>query len=383
MALHIRRVAVAGKLIQGTGAALLSRRGLLRWSAAAVATGMVGSLPGCTCVPSYPSFRGQGGPPPDEPERWALLSDLHLAGDPGLTWGSVNMAAQARAAVTEILGAVVGPGSGGVGGSRPPSGVIVNGDCALEFGGVDDYRSFHDLVVAPLANAGLPLHVTLGNHDHRDRFRHCLADCLARSRAVAVPAADPAESRRGAAPVYAAASAKAAAADPEAPPLPAVEYRFASVVRGRWANFFLLDSLDNRHHLAGSIGRRQLAWLDASLSWLNDRPAIVVAHHPIDPERNWLWGNTSLLDGEDLWRVLDRHAHVKAFLYGHTHRWEITRRGHVHLINLPSTAYVFDPGQPSAWVDLWLGRDGALLNLRRITPAGPPRPGESSRVEWV
>lgn len=260
---------------------------------------------------------------------------MHLCGNTAVSWGSVNMADHARAAVADILG-----------GPQPPAGVLVNGDCALEFGRAGDYEVFQDIVAGPVGEAGVPLHLTLGNHDHRGRFRDALR-----------PAAnDPAD----------------LACD-----------RCASVVRGRYANFFLLDSLDDRHHLAGSIGRRQLAWLDAALGELNDRPAVVFGHHPIDPERNWLWGNISLLDGPDLWDVLDAHPHVKAYVYGHTHRWDVERRGHVHLVNLPSTAYVFDAGQPSGWVDLWLGPDGALLQLHRLRPTGVGRPGESATIEWV
>lgn len=354
--LPIRRMLT--RAFTGRAGQRVSRRGMLGFSAAAVATGLLPTLPGCTATPSFPAFCGEPGPMPEQPERWSLLSDLHLSGNTGINWGSINMAQHASAAVAGILD----PGI-----AQAPAGVIVNGDCALEFGGSDDYRTFRDLVVEPIAERGIPLHVTLGNHDHRGRFRESLGDRLRPASASGIDAGASGRDAGGAGP----------------PTRWAVEHRCASLVRGRYANLCLLDSLDNHHHLAGSIGRRQLEWLDGALAANRDKPAIVFGHHPIDAENNWLWGNISLLDGPDLWSVLSKHPHVKAYVYGHTHRWEIRRRGHIHLVNLPSTAYVFDPGQPSAWVDLWLGREGALLHLRRLRPGGAARLGESAALAWA
>src|SRR6185436_10191324 len=47
--------------------------------------------------------------------------------------------------------------------------IFVNGDCAYSTGEVDDYATFTGLL-KPLREAGMPIHLTLGNHDRRDRF---------------------------------------------------------------------------------------------------------------------------------------------------------------------------------------------------------------------
>jgi 3',5'-cyclic AMP phosphodiesterase CpdA len=317
---------------------------MLRLTAAAGAAAVVPSLTGCTVAPSLPTFQGTVGPRPDQPERWSLLSDIHLCGMTSFSWGTVNMADHARAAVAGILQR-----------EQRPAGVIVNGDCSLEFGTSGDYEVFRQIVADPIAAAGIPIHLTLGNHDHRGRFANVLRRPLAGCGMIP-PSALPADPRCD---------------------------RLVSVVRSKYANFILLDSLDEHQEIAGSIGKLQLAWLDSALGELDDKPAIVFGHHPIEPERNWLWGNTSLLDGAELWKVLDGHRHVKSYIYGHTHRWEMSRRSHVHLINIPSSAFVFDPGQPSGWVDLWLGPDGAQFQLHRLKPCGPERPGECANVEWM
>jgi hypothetical protein len=73
---------------------------------------------------------------------------------------------------------------------------------------------------------------------------------------------------------------------------------------------------------------------------------------------------------------------VKAYLFGHNHVWEVTRRGGVHLVSLPATAYVFSGSQRSAWVDLWLGRDGARLDVRPVQGGGEAE-GLSAVLRWA
>jgi len=73
---------------------------------------------------------------------------------------------------------------------------------------------------------------------------------------------------------------------------------------------------------------------------------------------------------------------VKAYFYGHTHRWEIgrTREG-IHLVNLPSSAYVFDPSQPGGWVEATAREDGLDLELRSLSSLHPAH-GERHRLKW-
>src|SRR5436305_1748841 len=102
--------------------------------------------------------RGSATEPDADPHAWALLSDTHIAADRSVVTRQVNMADHLAAVNKEVTAL-----------PRRPAGVLVNGDCALKTGQAGDYATFSELL-KPLREAGLPLHLTLGNHDHRDRF---------------------------------------------------------------------------------------------------------------------------------------------------------------------------------------------------------------------
>jgi len=50
-----------------------------------------------------------------------------------------------------------------------PAGIFISGDCAYNNGESGDYAVVADLLT-PLRADGAPVHITLGNHDHRERF---------------------------------------------------------------------------------------------------------------------------------------------------------------------------------------------------------------------
>jgi len=52
---------------------------------------------------------------------------------------------------------------------KRPAAVVINGDLALKDGKPGDYEHFARLI-APLREAGVPLHLTMGNHDDRAVF---------------------------------------------------------------------------------------------------------------------------------------------------------------------------------------------------------------------
>jgi len=55
----------------------------------------------------------------------------------------------------------------------------------------------------------------------------------------------------------------------------------------------------------------------------------------------------------------------KAYFFGHTHHWEITRdESGIHLINLPPVAYLFHEGDPTGWVMAKSEEQGMRLELR-------------------
>jgi len=57
-------------------------------------------------------------------------------------------------------------------------------------------------------------------------------------------------------------------------------------------------------------------------------------------------------------RALDRISN--------SHRWATSALDGLHLVNLPTTAYVFDKKQPCGWVDAQMRSDGITLRLNAL-----------------
>src|SRR5436190_8396190 len=163
---------------------------------------------------------------------------------------------------------------------KRPACVLINGDLALRDGQPGDYRRFAELI-QPLRDAGLPVHLTMGNHDAREVFYEVLSA--------------------------------------EKPAQPVVAAKHVTVVPARRANFFLLDTLLKVMIAPGELGQEQLAWLGKALDAHTDKPAVIVAHHNPrvggDP-KDFPGG---LTDTEALWELLASRRHVKAYVHGHIH----------------------------------------------------------------
>ncbi len=250
--------------------------------------------------------------PPDE-HTWALLSDPHIAADRAKMARDINMTGQLISVVDDVL-------------ARPqrPIGALINGDLAFNTGEAADYATFAELI-RPLRAAQIPLHLTLGNHDHRERFWAAMSG----DKSVIRPLLD----------------------------------RQLAVIRAPRANWFLLDSLDRTMSTPGVLGATQLAWLAEALDAHANQPAIVVIHHNPSPDGT----KTALVETAELFGILRPRKHVKAYVFGHSHRWSVTQDpSGIHLINLPTTAYVFDPARPTGWVLANLEPQGIRLEFRGL-----------------
>jgi 3',5'-cyclic AMP phosphodiesterase CpdA len=211
---------------------------------------------------------------------------------------------------------------------KPPGAVLVNGDCAFASGQTADYETFGQLL-DPLRRDRVPLHLLLGNHDHREHFLGALT--WARSGATLV------------------------------------EEKFVSLVETPRVNWFLLDSLETTNSTPGLLGQAQLAWLAGALDARPSRPALVVVHH-----NPGLAGNLGLKDTIALLDILRARKQVKAYFFGHTHSWSVqTDEAGMHLVNLPAVSYVFQEGQPTGWVELSLLGGGMCCELRCLDPKHP------------
>jgi 3',5'-cyclic-AMP phosphodiesterase len=136
---------------------------------------------------------------------------------------------------------------------------------------------------------------------------------------------------------------------------------------GLW-RIVLLDSC-----VAGSAGGRlseaALAGLDAALAGAGKRHCMVcLHHHPVPMASRWL-DRVGLENAPQFLATIDRHANVRAIVWGHVHQnYDGLRKG-VRLLATPSTCAQFLPNaddfavdpRPPAYRTLELRPDGSLL----------------------
>ena len=270
----------------------------------------------------------EAAPAPVDESFWALLSDVHVAADPARIERGVNMANHFQIVSKEILAL-----------PKRPGGLVINGDCALASGQSDDYVELAQLL-APLRAGAMPIHLTLGNHDQREHFWRAFP----RERAMQ----------------------------------PAVPDRQVALVSTRHVNWFILDSLEKTSSTPGLLGREQLSWLRGALDANAHKPALILVHH--NPGIGG--GNFGLKDTIALLEVLRPRQHVKAYIFGHTHHWEVQQDpSGLHLVNLPAVAYVFREGEPSGWVRATLAPEGMRLELRCVDQKHPAH-GQVHDLNW-
>jgi len=261
--------------------------------------------------------------------RFALLADTHIPTDSATVASKVNMADNLRGVVDQLLAL-----------EKRPMATLIIGDCAHLEGKVGDYKLLGELL-APLGKADFPVHLGLGNHDHR---QNCLD---------AFPASDGT--------------------------LHAEVERRVMVLPSRFANWFLLDSLDLVNKTPGLLGEKQLKWLAKALDAHADKPAIIAVHH--HPTRLPPSNVPGLMDTDALLDLTAGRKQVKAIFFGHTHRWETSKYEGMHLVNLPPVAYVFAQEKPNGWVDCHLSAEGATLKLL-CHDKGHSQHGETTELAW-
>lgn len=247
-------------------------------------------------------------------DRIAILNDTHIAA--GHT-ANAPIPTHLRETVAWLVAQ-----------ERRPAAVVINGDLALSNGRPGDYAHFARLI-APLREAGMPVHLTLGNHDDRDVFYQVLN------------------------------SEKAAE--------PPVVSRHVGVVSLAKANLFLLDSLktvgqgaEARVVAQGLLGAEQLDWLGRMLDAHPDKPALVFAHHNprLGGEEKHFPGG--LEDSEPLWELLVSRPQVKAYVHGHIHHRDHFQHRGIHILNTPATSYVSNPSaSTTGWTMAQLSDQGA------------------------
>ncbi len=226
---------------------------------------------------------------------------------------------------------------------KRPSAVFINGDLALRDGQPEDYTLFAKLI-QPLREAGMSVHLTMGNHDEREVFYGVLQG--------------------------------------ERPKQSPVLSRHVAVVKTRYANFFLLDSLKATMIAEGDLGEEQLAWLATSLDAHGSKPAVIMVHH--NPR---LGGDPKhfpggLIESQPLWDLFEKRKHVKAYVHGHIHDWGLAKHEEVHIVNTPAVSYVANPAtSTTGWTMARLNRDGMTLTTHTHL-LDHPLNNREHRLDW-
>ncbi len=268
-------------------------------------------------------------------ELWLLLSDTHIAEDRAHVEREVNCAEHLERTVKQVLALQE---------KERAFGLFVNGDLALKDGQPGDYATFVELM-APVRMAGIDVHVTMGNHDDREKFWDGCMTLTPNKKLMPLKQLD--------------------------------------VITSAMVNWVLLDSLKAVNNTPGELGESQLAWLDRTLRDLPEKPTIIMVHHnPLPAVLPPGKTASGLLDTQPLIDVIDKHSKVKALIYGHTHTWETkSKNSGLHLINLPPVAYPFDKKRPSGWVTARVDAQGMELELRSLNPAHEQH-GKKILLEW-
>jgi Icc-related predicted phosphoesterase len=272
--------------------------------------------------------------------------------DAALVDRTQNMAANLRHSVKQVLTMDLAMGA--------PSAVLVNGDLSHKSGETGDYAQFLSLML-PLTEGGLPVHLGLGNHDHRERFW------------AGVTSPDFAEKHR----------------------VTALASHQVLRIYTPTTDILMLDSLEKTLQTPGSLGEAQLAWVKAALDepTRSRRNVIVFVHHnpPLPVAAPATAPSTSttpasqpkfigLSDGQALLDILVPRKNVKALVYGHTHQWKRTTMDGLHIVNIPSTAYAFGP-EPLGWVDCRLSVKSAKLQLNCVDESHKKN-GDVAELAW-
>jgi 3',5'-cyclic AMP phosphodiesterase CpdA len=262
-----------------------------------------------------------------DPHRLALLSDVHIDADRAASEWGVVMFEHLHKTVAEVVGL-----------EAKPQSVLINGDCAHMQGRSEDYKVLIELL-APLREAGMPIHLSMGNHDNREN----LWSTIPRAQSHEGKLAD----------------------------------RQIAIVELERANLFLLDSLQKTNFTPGALGDEQVKWLSEALDARMEKPAIIFVHH--QPDESPL--TNGLTDTKALMHVLAPRKQVKAMFFGHTHIWDVRSRSGIHCVNLPAVAYPFQKQQPTGWVDAHIREDGINLELRCVDTTHPKH-GQRVQLTW-
>ncbi len=304
-------------------------------------------------------------------EKWTLLADVHLVDPtsvlklpPALQSNGKEKGPLIRKRLAHFLDEIDLL-------KQPAAGVILNGDCA-ELGTPADY-SLLLKHFGKLLRAEVPIHFTLGNHDHRTNFIKSQIKSAQSSL---------------------------------------VHERYVSFLEAGKANWVLLDSLKMREaeasdqpepwsHIQGPgfLGREQLEWLSGALDRDHQKPALIVAHHNVEPSKefmrsigekvddivNPIGGRTHMKGVEDtdaFLKIIFARKHVKVVFCGHQHQFQIRKWRGIYFVYLPAVGFSFNPKDAVGWLECDLLDHGMRMKVHTLDRRHP-HSGKTIDLRWT
>jgi len=115
-------------------------------------------------------------------------------------------------------------------------------------------------------------------------------------------------------------------------------------------NIILLDTVMHGEE-GGFLAVDELAFLDEMLQNWPNCPSLIALHHPPVPVGSRWLDAIGLANGEEFFDVLDRHAQVRAVIFGHIHQVFDRQKKGMRLMGTPSTCIQFRPYQDDFALD--------------------------------
>ena len=231
--------------------------------------------------------------------------------------------------------------------SPRPRRAVIFGDVALWTGRSADYEaSMPD--IQRLRDAGIDVHLTVGNHDRREQFFRF---------------------------------------HPRQAEITPVPGRAVSVIDLGHADLVLLDTLDERpgpegtsNEVGADFDKAQADWLVGAAASAK-RPFFIGSHHAPFHEPKFTIG------GKPLFQALGDNPLLAGFVYGHDHSWSVTWRGVswaspriLKCVCLPSTGWWGTIG--FALMKTYPSRAKLSLELDDFFYPSPPKEGAARPPEW-
>lgn len=180
-----------------------------------------------------------------------------------------------------------------------PAFILITGDL-VNNGQPEEYQQFCR-ILSRLAEFGVPVLLTLGNHDARPSFRQIVLK-------------EPASTR---------------------------PYYHSTVIDG--FNVIMLDShIPGQVH--GHLDETQLAWLDRELAKPMPNGHLIALHHPPVSATVRMLDQLGLNNAGALEAVVCRHANVLGVLSGHIHYSHVAPFANTISVTTPAVLYTIDPG---------------------------------------